>query len=251
MITHSELNTSNNKSLYRFYRPDCWCITLFKNNQVNCTHPRFMNDAMEKAEFLVEKYNKFCEAIKWSDKHRSILDNHAIACFSKSPVLGNSYMWEKYGDQGRGFAIEYDNEILRDQLTRLYRYPIYVQDVNYINGSFDLNDFNNTFTMDGRTYSVKHCIDCYYQGNPEPLERLFKHLRLVKDAAYWGKENESRIVIGNINHTCHLHKTEYGYNLELPEGTIRSITLGAKMKPITRKWITCIAKKKEIAVYYE
>lgn len=210
-----------------------------------------MNDPNELASNLILPYQKFRDAIGWNADMNKQFDEHAIASFTKGSE-NSSYFWNKYADKGKGFMIEFDSEKLGDEMVRQYLFPYYLQDVEYINGQFDLDDFSNSFAYDSETYTIQDCINAYkgYPSDVVPLERLFQHLRLVKDLSRWSMENESRIIIAGRNSSKHLAKTNYGYDLELLPGTIKSIRLGPRASHHTRMRVKQIADSLNIHLNY-
>lgn len=235
-------------SVFKYCAPQQHYFDMLRANQVNCSHPRFLNDRYELAEYLIEPYQDFCLAIGWGQRHGDIFDNQAIASFANGVVANNENLWKEYAKEGTGFAVEYDKDKMT--LKSYDRYYFRLQDVYYINGHVDLNDFEYVFDSDD-DLSIQDCIEAYNnEGDLRLLDSLIRHLRLTKDQSYWVQEAESRIVIGQINHSQHLHKTPFGYNLDLLPKTIKSITLGYNMEDGNRRVIEAIAHELSVPVFH-
>ena len=236
-------------SVFKYCAPKQHYFDILRANQVNCSHPRYLNDRYELADYLIEPYQDFCLAIGWGERHSDLFDNQAIASFNNANVADNLKMWREYAEIGAGFAVEYDKEMMGDALARTYSMPVYIHDVMYIDGHVNLNDVDYSFYDCGVRYSVQNCIKAWKKdGNLMPLDRLLRHLRLTKDQTLWAQESESRIVIGLINQSPHLHKTLFGYNLDLRPGTIKSITLGYNIDNVNRRVIEGIARELSVPV---
>ena len=238
-------------SVFKYCSPLPHYIEMLQNYQVNCSHPCFLNDKYERAEYLIEPYKKFCDAIRWGASHKKQFDSHAIASFTNAERADSECLWRKYADSGRGFAIEYDSRVLEEEIFSQYVLPVHLQDVEYIDGRYDLDDFNNTFCFDGgRMLTVGECVEAFNRDDVDvvPLERLFQHLRLVKNQNEWHGEKESRLIIGNLQTNHHLHKTTHGFNLDLPPGAMKSVTLGPCINKAVEYTIRAIAKQHGLPV---
>ena len=97
-------------SVFKYCAPQQHYFDMLRANQVNCSHPRFLNDRYELAEYLIEPYQDFCLAIGWGQRHGDIFDNQAIASFANGVVANNENLWKEYAKEGTGFAVEYDKD---------------------------------------------------------------------------------------------------------------------------------------------
>lgn len=229
-------------SVFKYCAPKRHYFEMLNNYQVNCSHPKYLNDEYENAAYLIEPYKSFCDAVRWGEKQKKQFDSHAIASFTNAEQADSEYFWNNYADKRSGFAIEFDKHILKEVIANEYVFPCYLQDVEYIDGLYNLDNFQNRFEVNGEQYTVDTCIRSFMNGDSKPMERLFQHLRLVKNIRRWNGENESRIVIGNIRDSHHLHWNDYGCFLDLPKGTIKSIALGENISDDDLNEINSIAE---------
>ncbi len=227
-------------SVFKYCAPKQHYLESLCNNQVNFSHPHYLNDRAERAEHLILPYKRFCEDIRWGDESVRVFDDQAIASFTNCDSLGNPYFWEKYAADYSGFAIEYDRETLTN-LPAIYCIPLFLEDVKYVVKPYDLDNYQNTFAdaITGKVITIKDCINDFKRGDPKKLDYLFQYLRFIKLKTEWGQESESRMVIGQVTRRSrYLHiNPPYGFNLDLPAGTIKSVTIGAKMSRYYRNAI--------------
>lgn len=235
-------------SVLKYCAPkDHYFEALFRY-QINLSHPRYLNDSYEWADYLIEPYRDFCEALNWNADIKSIFDDQAIGSFTNSERPTNDTLWKRYADNYQGFAVEYDKDILTEGLFEQYVRPYRLQDVKYMNGRLNLDDFGIEFTVHDQTYTIQKCIEKKRKGDYKPLDELFCYLRLIKEQNQWQGEDESRIIIGNrsLNKSKYLHPNPYGYTLDLPPGTIKAIIMGKNMSRRNRAGLLCIARHNNI-----
>ncbi len=232
-------------SVFKYCAPKKHYFEVLSKNQVNFSHPRFLNDEAESAEYLIKPYQRFCKDVGWGGISTQIFDDQAIASFTNANYADNPCLWKEYARDSSGFAVEYDRNILSN-LAESYCIPLHIDNVQYIDSLFDLNNYNNGFNdpIAGMTIIIKDCVNDFKQGDSRKLDYLFRHLRYVKLKTTWEQECESRMVIGQIaKNSKYLQKTPFGYNLDLPVGTIKSVTIGSRMCLCCVKSIIQIAEK--------
>ena len=238
-------------SVFKYCTPKKHYLVALRNNQLNLSFPRYLNDEAEGAARLIEPYKKFCEDVRWGTQATRIFEDQAIASFTNGNRADNMYFWERYAENSRGFAVEYDKDILTN-LPNIYRSPIFLNDVSYVDELLNIDDYTNSFTdfITGKEITVNDCINGFKDGDYQNLEYLFRYIRFVKLKAYWEQECESRIVIGQIARSSkYLHPTPYGFNLDLPNNTIKSITIGTRMCRCYRKAIVEVATNNGHIIY--
>lgn len=235
-------------SVLKYCAPkDHYFETLYRN-QINLSHPRYLNDEYELADYLIEPYKDFCEAINWKADLKAFFDDQAIGSFTNSETPTNDTLWERYADNCHGFAVEYDKDVLTEGLFNQYVRPYHLQDVEYMDQRLNLDDFGIKFTVKNQTYTIQKCIEKKSEGDYKLLDGLFCYLRLIKERNLWQGEDESRIIIGNrnLNRSKYLHPNQYGYTLDLPPGTIKAIFIGKNMSRHDRVKLLCIARHNNI-----
>ena len=231
--------------VYKYYTLKEHNVSAFRNNQIFFSRPSKLNDPFDSTLRLIEPYSKFCKRIHWNAQMAVIMDNHGICSFTESELPDNKHLWTLYADSFRGYVLEFDRELLTEGLFRQFRLPVYLQKVVYGYKPFNLNDFNSKFRLNGDEYTLGKCIMDYPRG----LDRVFQFLHLYKDYDVWHLENESRLIAGNIRSERFELVNDSGYLLTLPEGTIKSLTLGANMENDTREVLLEIARRRGIPVY--
>ena len=233
------------QSVLKYCAPKDHYFETLCRNQINLSHPRYLNDEYELADYLIEPYTDFCEAINWNADLKAIFDDQAIGSFTNSD---NDTLWERYADNYQGFAVEYNKDILTEGLVNQYVHPYYLQDVKYMDDRLNLDDFGIEFTIQEQTYTIQKCIEKKREGDYKLLDGLFCYLRLIKERNLWQGEDESRIIIGNrdLNRSKYLLPNQYGYTLDLPPGTIKAIFIGENMSRHDRVRLLCIARHNNI-----
>lgn len=234
-------------SVFKFYAPKQHYFKTLSRVRVNFSYPRHLNDEFERASYLIEPYQHFCEEIGWRDSLKDMFEKHGIASFTNAPQSGWDILWENYGNSGRGFAVEYDKESLKS-LPEDLGIPVYLQDVDYCDERFNLDDFGKSFHINDESYTIQQCIKDYHSGDPKSIDRLFQYLRLIKNQGRWACEQESRMIIGNLNKSPYLHPGAYGYELDLPSNTIRSVIVGKNMAEADKSILKGIAKQHKFNV---
>ena len=232
-------------SIYKYYTIRQHNIDAFKNNQIFFSRPSKLNDPFDTTSRQIEPYKKFCKRIGWNPQMANLMDNHGICSFTESNLPDNKHLWTLYADSFRGYALEFDRDLLTEGLPRQFRMPVYLQKVIYDYKPFNLDDFNSKFRLNGEDYTLRECIKDY----PAGLDRVFQYLHLYKDYDVWHLEKESRLIAGNLKSERFEPVNRDGYLLTMPEGAVTSLTLGGDMPENYREELVEIAKQRRIPVY--
>ena len=217
----------------------------FCKNQIFFSKPSNLNDPFDTTKLIVSSYKKFCKDIQWSETGEKNLNKHGICSFSEGKQADNRHLWSLYAANYTGYALEFDFEILSETLPSVYRTPIYLQKVHYANRPFNLNNYRNSFSIKGETFTVQDAIS----GDIKREDRLFHYLHLYKDKSIWQNEKEWRMIIGNLNENQHLHNIGNGYLLDLPPTTIKAIIVGQYMTDDNKQMMKNCAIHKGIPIY--
>lgn len=231
--------------IFKYYSPQDYNFVAFCKNQIFFSRPSNLNDPFDTTKLIVSSYKKFCKDIQWSETGEKNLDKHGICSFSEGKRADNRHLWSLYAANYTGYALEFDFEILSETLPSVYRTPIYLQKVHYANRPFNLNNYRNSFSIKGETFTVQDAIS----GDIKGEDRLFHYLHLYKDKSIWQNEKEWRMIIGNLNENQHLHNIGKGYLLDLPPTTIKAIIVGQYMTDDNKQMMKNCAIHKGIPIY--
>ena len=231
--------------IFKYYSPQDYNFMAFCKNQIFFSKPSNLNDPFDTTKLIVSSYKKFCKDIQWSETGEKNLNKHGICSFSEGKQADNRHLWSLYAANYTGYALEFDFEILSETLPSVYRTPIYLQKVHYANRPFNLNNYRNSFSIKGETFTVQDAIS----GDIKREDRLFHYLHLYKDKSIWQNEKEWRMIIGNLNENQHLHNIGNGYLLDLPPTTIKTIIVGQYMTDDNKQMMKNCAIHKGIPIY--
>lgn len=235
--------------IYKYYAPKDYNFDAFRRNQVFFSKPANFNDPFDTSALQIEPYKRFCKEIGWNSQLAQRVAEHGICCFTKSEKANNKHFWSHYADNYQGYVLEFDNEKISDVHRNTIFYglctAIYLQQVEYKDIPFDLDDFNLQFTFGehDKKYTIGQCLPS------ADLDRLFQYLHLYKEKHLWGIENEWRMIIGENKPQKNMTVLSNGYLLDLPQGMIKSITIGYKMSHCDRCMLITCAKCKGIPIF--
>ena len=232
--------------IFKYYSPQDYNFMAFCKNQIFFSRPSNLNDPFDTTKLIVNSYKKFCEDIHWNDIREKNLDEHGICSFSEGEKADNRHLWSLYAANYAGYALEFNFDILQEQLPRIYKTPIYLQKVRYEKKPFNLNNYRNTFAIKEETFTIQDAVS----GDIKKVgDRLFHYLHLYKDKSIWQNEKEWRMIIGNLNKSTYIHKISNGYLLDLLPNTIKSIIMGCYMTEDNKHMLKNCAKHKGIPMY--
>lgn len=234
-----------NQNVYKYYSFKNYNLDAFKTNQLYLSRPSFLNDPFDSSKRLIESYPRFCKNIGWNNELAEQLDKHGICSFSEGELPDNRHLWFLYADACKGYVLEFDRYILEDRLAQQYSLPIYLQKVDYGYKPLNLDDSTFKFRVNDGEYLIKDCIE----GDRYALDRLFQYLHLYKDYSVWHLENESRLILGNLNDSPYVKSMENGYLLDLPANTIKSLTIGSLMDEDNMQYLVGLADTKGVPVF--
>ncbi len=235
--------------IFKYYSPQDYNFIAFCKNQIFFSRPSNLNDPFDATSIIISSYKKFCKDINWSTTGEKNLGKHAICSFSEGKQADNKHLWSLYAANYTGYAIEFDFEILSETLPRTYATPIYLQKVHYDSKPFNLDNYSNSFSINGESIVIDKIIRNLKDGNLQGGERLFQYLHLYKDKSIWGNEKEWRMIIGNLNNNSHLHCLNNGFLLDLPPTAIKAIIVGQYMTDDNKQMMKNCAIHKGIPIY--
>lgn len=246
--------------LFKYYSPKKYNFSAVAQQKLFFSHPSNLNDPYDTTILNIKAYPGFCQTLQIDEKTLTAnLNKHAICCFSKGEKADNRHLWAFYASNYEGFAVEYDsNAIENNVLLQLF-------DVDYRDLPLNL-DGNDTFRIvqsfsleqDIEAYSVRNNhTDSHIQIDRKWPEKLFQELHLQKEKSIWEKENECRLIIGNVisnNIESRLSKSfkrigNKGIMYRIPVPAIKSITIGYRITEKNKRRITKIASKLGVPLF--
>ena len=235
--------------IFKYYSPQDYNFMAFCKNQIFFSRPSNLNDPFDTTKLIVNSYKKFCKDICWSNEKEEQLDKHGICSFSEGKLADNRHLWSLYAANYTGYALEFDFEILSETLARTYATPIYLQKVHYDSKPFNLDNYSNSFSINGQSFTIDKIIRNLKNGDRQGGERLFQYLHLYKDKYIWENEKEWRMIIGNLNKSSYLHSLNNGFLLDLLPNTIKAIIVGQFMNDDNKRMMKNCAVHRGIPIY--
>lgn len=200
--------------------PDIADRFLVENNKcsLKLSYLKDYNDPFE--FFLTIDYNQPPEILAFYNEIISMVTQHPVTCFSKSPV--STPMWAHYAANSQGFVAEFDEEKLSEWL-----------DSHEAGSDFGDIDYQDT----PHQHMQETLLKAHYIGKYRHVTWLWQ---AVTTAAYytkqncWNYEQERRLV------TSETLTTKINANLSLllvPSEFVKSLIVGAKASDETKSKI--------------
>lgn len=235
--------------LFKYYPLREYHCMAFKRNQLFLAFPSKLNDCFDTSELLIDSFPRFKQTFGWTFESAQQLNRHGICSFIEAADVKNGEMWTHYTNNYNGFAIEYDSKMF--DKTSDYM-PLHFMPVTYLDKALDLDDEKQSFSINkNEIISIREI----YEGgesNSRNLDRLFQCIHLEKNRRIWEKENEWRIILGEIRPMClsrMLIEHENGYFLKIKEDAYKSLFIGYKVPEQCQTALVDIAKRKGMKTY--
>lgn len=249
--------------LYKYYPPKKHNFKAIAQKKIFFCYPSSLNDPNDTSITNIQAFPQFCRGLDVDNqKLKESLDRHAICCFSKGSKADNCHLWTFYASNYEGFAVEYDENVLKD-LAAVITGPLPLLDVDYRDNPLNL-DADETFAI-AETFDIEHreqhsinqCIEAYQKGDHRPIEELFKELHLQKDRSVWEEEKECRLIVGNVilgNLNGAFRRffqkvNNKGLLFTLPANAIKSITIGYRTSDKSKRLLKKIASKLGVKLF--
>lgn len=214
--------------LYKYFAPQLAEYALSKNGAtLKFSLPTEFNDPFEL--FLTVDRHSDPETLAFYEEVIGEVVAMPTTCFSRNPDVVP--MWAHYGQNGEGFAIEVDEDLLRAELGD----SCAIQDVEY-----------RDTHPEGLTESLARA-----RVHQKPRDVFFLRQSVYRAAYFtkascWSYEKERRVV---LNDTENLNQVDDLALLSVPKNCITAIVLGARIDPATEKKLRSLAKSIGCAVY--
>lgn len=179
------------------------------------------------------------------DALMKLRQEYFVGCFSKN--VDNTTLWAHYADNGKGFAIQYDNEELVKLTNAYFKKKHYSRKTFGVYSVFYNNNLimNNELMMDilesfselAYLMLEDHRVTRFrYELTEQNINEIFLH-----KSSNWSYEEEARIILPNTNLN----------NKHDSIGKIRpkAVYLGANIGQHIKYLITKMCEEKNIAVY--
>lgn len=201
----------DNKNLYKYMGPDIADKFLLPDGSctLKLSYLKDYNDPFE--FFLTISYDQTPEILAYYNEMISMVTQHPVTCFSKSPII--TPMWAHYASNSQGFVAELDEAALSNWLQSKNSDPSF-GDINY---------------RDTPHEGMQGILDrAYVISKPRHIGWL---QQAIGSTAYftkqtcWSYEQERRLIveensIEKINDTLSL--------LYFPANVVKSLIVGAK-----------------------
>lgn len=207
--------------LYKYAGPNN-IENIFKSHEnisFRCSYPKDFNDPYEL--FLTIEFNQGPDILAFYEDAIGKIPQRPTTCFSKSPTV--IPMWAHYAQNHEGFAIELDEDKVKDA----------IPDVGF--GDIDYRDKAD----DG----IQDILErAFHIGKPRYM--YFLH-RAVLSAAYftksscWNYENERRMIVDEES----VSRIGDLMLLDLPVDCISSIIIGSRANKNTKEKLHEISKR--------
>lgn len=101
--------------LYKYYPPKKHNFKAIAQKKIFFCYPSSLNDPNDTSITNIQAFPQFCRGLDVDNqKLKESLDRHAICCFSKGSKADNCHLWTFYASNYEGFAVEYDENVLKD-----------------------------------------------------------------------------------------------------------------------------------------
>lgn len=230
------------EKLFKYFPLRDYHIKAFLNNHMFLAFPSRLNDCYDTSDLLIDPFPKFKKICGWCPEKAKRLDQHGICSFIEASDVKNGWMWSFYANNYNGFAIEYDPHLFDEYP------PLLLMPIKYLDKALNLDDEQLCFRFHEDEIIT---IDDFKNGNSKFLDRAFQCLHLEKNRQLWEKENEWRVMLGEIRSQKireNLTDHQDGYFLNISKLAYKALFIGYKVQEEYRKILTCIAKNKGMSV---
>lgn len=101
--------------LYKYYPPKKHNFKAIAQKKIFFCYPSSLNDPNDTSITNIQAFPQFCRGLDVDNqKLKESLDRHAICCFSRGSKADNCHLWTFYASNYEGFAVEYDENVLKD-----------------------------------------------------------------------------------------------------------------------------------------
>lgn len=206
--------------LYKYFAPQLADNALSQNGAtLKFSLPSEFNDPYEL--FLTVDHDSPPATLAFYDEVIGEVMGMPTTCFSRNPDVVP--MWAHYGQNGEGFAIEVDEDLLRVQLGDTCT----IQDVEYR----DTRPDGLAETLSRAQFRQKP-RDIYFLRNS-----VYRAAYFTK-ATCWSYERERRVVLNNANDLSEANGISL---LSIPKNCVTAIILGASADAATQTKLRSIA----------
>ncbi|MDR2997831.1 MAG: DUF2971 domain-containing protein, partial [Microbacterium sp.] len=214
--------------LYKYFAPELAGRAISHDGAtLKFSMPSEFNDPFEL--FLTVDHNSPPATLAFYEEVIGAIQNMPTTCFSRRPDVVP--MWAHYGQNGRGFVIEVDEEALRAELGE----NGVIQDVAYRD---TLNeDLSRSLA---RAQFRQKFRDIYF------LRQIVYNAAYFTKASCWSYEKERRLVLNNASDLIHVDGTAL---LSIPRHCVTSVVLGSKVEAETQSKLRSYAAEIGCEVY--
>jgi hypothetical protein len=196
------------KYIYKYFGPELASVVLSDNGAtLKCSLPKDFNDPYEL--FLTVDFSSDAGALACYQEAIGTIPQLPTTCFSKSPAV--SPMWAHYGQNVSGFAIEFDEDELKEKFSESKFHDVQYQD----EASEGLTD------MLHRAHVIGKPRYTYF------LQSGVFHAAYFTKTTAWSYEMERRM----LTDESEVRIFEDLLLLDIPSNCITAIIAGARSEP--------------------
>ncbi len=204
------------------------------NDPIDCNMAILKNNP-ETVKVLEDRYGQDIIEIL---KQRT--NDFGVCCFSE--VLDSLQLWNDYAIDHTGFVIAFDEDILSEYYSELYKCKCSLLAVEYWKNPFDLKGLPSATDVDTIFKPIKSII-----LDEKDTDAFFEKLLIQKEECRWGTEKEKRLILGGLalqnGAKKFIGNPEVGYKIPMPDNVIKGFYFGSNMQKADIEHLVKIAQR--------
>lgn len=235
--------------IYKYYAPTEYNLDALINQYFWFSKRAALNDPFDMNVQILNTFPEFKKLLESCgydlEKYNKTLEDFAICCFTRSP--NNQHFWSLYASNFQGWCLEFEQDNLVNPTDGV---PNKLYDVIYLDNIPNLDDKYQSLVIEknanGNSRSETIAGLLY---DEKTREELFAYLLRIKNRDIWAKEEECRLILGNIYLMNHKQNSNTnGYAIPWKTNALKKIIIGYRMPEYLRKIILMLSKAKSIPV---